>query len=299
VKRGLLAAIAISLPMAGIAQTTKPLAFDVASVRLFVPGTRGANVVSPARVDLVNMPLRAVLLMAFRIDDKLLVAPDWVRDVRVEIHAISPAGTPREQIPAMLRALLADRFGLVAHTEQRPLEAHYLVVGPDGMKMREVEAVNELTKEFPPSPLPNTDFTSETIDGPSRLMMITLGQRRVTERSMHEQVYTARGTIDLNAVRMTMPEFATLLASQLDDLVIDKTGLAGVYQFKVELPNDAGARGLLRAGVTTTVQGTPLTEPTGVSTFKAVEGLGLKLERRRAPLDVIVVDQIQRTPTEN
>ena len=40
-------------------------------------------------------------------------------------------------------------------------------------------------------------------------------------------------------------------------------------------------------------------EPTGISTFKAVEGLGLKLDERRAPLDVLVIDRIERTPIEN
>jgi uncharacterized protein (TIGR03435 family) len=57
--------------------------------------------------------------------------------------------------------------------------------------------------------------------------------------------------------------------------------------------------GLLAAGITTTVQGIPLTEPTGVSTVKAVEELGLKLEPRRMMVDTIVVDRIERTPTDN
>jgi len=73
-----------------------------------------------------------------------------------------------------------------------------------------------------------------------------------------------------------------------------------VYQFKVELPPDASAvRLLLNAGITNTAQGTPLTDPTGVSVFKAVEGLGLKLEERRTPVNVLVVDKIERNPIEN
>ena len=52
--------------------------------------------------------------------------------------------------------------------------------------------------------------------------------------------------------------------------------------------------------MTTRADGTPIVrEPTGVSTFKAIESLGLKLEERRVPLDFVVVESIERTPTEN
>jgi uncharacterized protein (TIGR03435 family) len=77
--------------------------------------------------------------------------------------------------------------------------------------------------------------------------------------------------------------------------VIDNTGLTGLYEFKVEL--DISQMAL--AFVKTDVNGRSLDEPTGVSTFKAVEGLGLKLEERRSPVDILVVDRISRTPAEN
>jgi uncharacterized protein (TIGR03435 family) len=87
-----------------------------------------------------------------------------------------------------------------------------------------------------------------------------------------------------------------LLRINLDKPVIDRTGLPGLYRFKVELDT---SRMALRM-VTSDANGNAINrEPTGVDTFKAVETLGLKLEERREPIDVLVVDRMERTPTEN
>jgi len=296
--------LALSVCATPFAQTASTLSFEVASVRLWSPGTRGGQSVTDTRVALVNVPLRSVLLTAFRAKPYQLSAPDWVNEVRLDIQATLPAGATRAQVPEMLQTLLRERFGLVTHAEPRPVKAYELAVGKDGMKMREVEPVDELTKVFASDPSLKSappDNVSETVDGQVRTMMIPIGVRTVTARSMYEQVFSAQRTTQINAVRMTMGEFANLLASNIDAPVIDRTGLAGVYQFKIELPPNASAvRGLISLGITTTVQGTPLTDPTAaVSAFKAVEALGLKLEERKAPIDVIVVDKIERTPTEN
>ena len=106
---------------------------------------------------------------------------------------------------------------------------------------------------------------------------------------------TLNRTTLINARRISMPEFASLLLLNVDRPVIDNTGLMGLYEFNVELDVSQMALRMLR----TDVNGNSLNEPTGVSTFKAVEGLGLKLEERRSPLDILVVDKIARTPTEN
>jgi uncharacterized protein (TIGR03435 family) len=198
----------------------------------------------------------------------------------------------------MLQTLLSDRFHLVTHVESRPTDVYELSVGNDGIKMREVEPVDEIAKEF--SDAFSSPPVSDTLDGPVRTMGVPLGTRVVTARTRHERRYTERGTTVIEASRMTMAELASVLASNLDQPVLDRTGLAGLYEFKVELSRDQSAvRRLLSLGITATVQGTPLTEPTGVSTVSAVEGLGLRLEKRRSPFDIIVVDNIERQPTEN
>lgn len=287
------------------AQPQSP-AFEVATIREIEPGARipASMTVTPARVDIVGYSLSALLFEAFKVPAYQLVYPAPLRAMgnpRFEIHATFPAGATRAQLPGMLQTLLRERFGMVSRVESRSLPAYDLVVAAPG-KLREVAPVDERAKDFSTDPAgqPLSDRLTGPSDEQVRSMTIPIGMRTVTARTMYEIRFTANRTTDLNAVRMTMDELASQLTTNLDRPVIDRTGLTGVYQFRVELgPNLSTIRGLMSSGVTTTIQGTPLSEPTGVSTFKAIEGLGLKLEERRAPIDVIVVDAIERLPTAN
>ena len=295
-------ALALAVAVTGSAQTAKRPAFEVASIRPSTPGTRAAQRVTGGRVEFVSTNLRSLVMMAFSVKASQLSAPDWLGRTAFDIHATMPAGGTRAQVPDMLRTLLVERFGLVTRVEQRPVEAYELVVGKGSLTMREVEAVDELDKKFESDPPATSasDVTSETLDGPVRTMMVPLGMRRVTSRSMYVTWTTANRTFIVEAARIAMPEFAEILTMNVDRPVFDKTGLSGLYEFKVELDGNASAlRGLRSAGITTTVRGTPLDEPTGVSTPKAVEGLGLKLEERRVPMDFVVVERIEAMPTEN
>ena len=89
-----------------------------------------------------------------------------------------------------------------------------------------------------------------------------------------------------------MDELTSLLAMTVGRPVLDKTGLIGLYRLELELPTPAFVSGI-NAGLGMTL------DPTGVSIFRAVEQLGLKLEPRRIPMDSIMVDRIERVPTEN
>ncbi len=293
--------IALGLISSASAQNAQRLAFQVASVRPAAPGqTQMSQKITPGRLDFTHTPLVTVLMDAFGIQTFQLAAPSWVNTARFDIHATYPAGATRSDVRAMLQTLLVDRFGLVTHVEPRRVEAFELVVLPGGHRMREVEAVDELTKEFPRDPSllgSNLDATHETPDGPTRTMMIPFGGRTITSRSHYSFWTTPQRTFMVDATRMTMSEFAGLLWVNLRRPVIDRTGLAGLYQFKAELevtPNPiAVARNADAPG------NRELDAPTGASTTRALETLGLKLEERRAPIDVLVVDKIERTPTDN
>ena len=298
----LAAMVATAAPTQLTSQVSPRDRFEVASVRLSPPGAREVQTVTDARVDLLNIPLRSLLLMAFRVRELQLDAPNWTNQLRVDLQAALPPGATRSQVPGMLQSVLAERFGLVARVESRPIEVQVLAVGPAGVKMRGVEAVDELSTEFSDTPQMGgiAERRFETIDGQVRSMMMPMGLRTVTSRSRYDRTFTARRTTVLDAARMTMTELATVLSSTLDEPVVDRTGLTGWYQFKIELPPDgASVRRLLSAGISTTVQGTPLTDPTGVSAFAAVEGLGLKLEKRLTALDIVVVEKLERVPTAN
>ena len=289
-----LTALALATSIAAFAQTVPAPAFEVASVRLWAPGTRGTQRVTDARVDLINVTLRDVLLMAFRVGAFQLAAPDWVDTVRVDISATLPAGATRAQVPQMLQTLLRERFGLETHVEPRLVRVYELTVSECGVKMREVEPLVVMPTEPPAAPpgKPGLSALFETVDGPVRSTMWPGGTSTVTARSRYDLLSTDRPTSLIEASRMTMGELASVLSRALDEPVIDRTGLSGVYQFKIELPLDARVtRVLVREGI--------LTDPTGASPFAAVESLGLELRRRQAPFNVIVVDTLERVPTDN
>ena len=134
--------------IAALAQTA--LAFDVATVKpsLLPPGSPGPTgriggpVFEPGRVSWWNVPLRVYTMQAYgqttawRIEN----GPAWFQSDNFNISATFPPETPQAQIPAMLKALLTDRFHLTAHTEMRPHDVYVLTVAKAGLKAKESAA---------------------------------------------------------------------------------------------------------------------------------------------------------------
>lgn len=288
-----IAAVTLTLSMSVAAQNT-PLAFDAVSVHQAAPGTRAVQRILPTRIDFVSTPLRTVLFGAFRITDVAEASvPAWTMDVRVDIQATYPTGATPAQVPEMLQTLLKDKFELVTHIEPRRIDGYELIVASDGLKIPEVQAVNDLEKDFSRTGPPiSNDSISEGFNGTVRSMVLPteIGGRTVTERSLYELRTLPNGVQRIDAIRITMREFASLLRLNLNRPVFDHTGLMGVFQFKTELDR-------LSSNLTTTDRNGNPFEPTGLSTFKAVEALGLKVQQLREPVPVLVVDKMNRTPT--
>ncbi len=190
-----------------------------------------------------NASLSDCLKLAYgMVSDEQLRAPDWVKSkaVRFEIVAKAPPGTPPEQIPAMLQALLVERFKMVSHMAQKQISYTALTVGKNGPKLKD---------------------STGTGGNPS-----------------------VRGRIEGH--QMAMSRLATLLSRFDRQTVIDQTGLAGSYDLKLEWSPD------------TDVQAAEPGPGPSLSTALA-EQLGLKLEARKGPLPVLVIDSVVQTPTEN
>jgi uncharacterized protein (TIGR03435 family) len=102
-------------------------------------------------------------------------------------------------------------------------------------------------------------------------------------------------------VSLSMAELLSELEPNVDKPIVDRTGLAGVYQFTLQLPRDEVRERALRAlGVRVGSSTLGGTEPrSGASVFKSLESLGLRLERRTVSVEMIVVDKVSRTPTAN
>jgi uncharacterized protein (TIGR03435 family) len=102
----------------------------------------------------------------------------------------------------------------------------------------------------------------------------------------------------LEAKKVTLSALAVAVERLLDRPVVDMTGIAGSYDFSLEYSWDE-LRSLVRtsSGGATELPANP--DAPGNSIFTSLAAFGLKLEPRKAPIEVLVVDRIERTPTEN
>ena len=277
-----------------IAQTMAPAEpkpkFEVASVR---ENTSGSNQVSigmqpGGRFTAVNIPLVILMRSAYRLQDSQLVgAPDWTETSRYDITAkaegdlppSSPIGPPSTGM-VMLQSLLEERFKLKVHREVRDQPIYALVPA---------QSPGRLGPNLAQS---NVDCQAAAAAGrnspPARPVPLKPGER--------PQCGTHMGFGDIRGGARPMTLLASMLAQVVQRPVIDRTGLIGGFDFDVRwTPDTLPAR----------PPGTPADQPfrmngveidpNGPSIFTAIqEQLGLKLESTRGPVDVLVVDHIER-----
>ena len=143
--------------------------------------------------------------------------PDRATREMFEIRAVMPEGATEQDEREMLKTLLADRFRLRTHIEQRPYLVYELLVRPSGPKFPEVEAVDELKKDFAGEPgkpagdtiskLPGGEVRSITRFEPGGMRFIT-----VTGKTRYSYKVVEGNARELDAERITMQEFKDLLS---------------------------------------------------------------------------------------
>lgn len=198
-----------------------------------------------------DLTLKAVIQEAFSVRDFQIAAPDWIATNTYDVAAVMPVGTTKETARLMLRAMLAERFGLQYRRERKDLPVYALVEAKGGFKLHPNTADPEQLKER----------VMETPAGPLRGVGPFMGIGRYT------------------AVATSIEGFARWLSSQSDAPVIDTTDIKGVYDIDLRWTPDDNSRSEM---------------------LKLVERqVGLKLEKRKMPYEVLVIDRVDKTPTEN
>jgi uncharacterized protein (TIGR03435 family) len=305
-----------------------PPSFDAASVRIASPvdfmAMRSGNAhvgarYDAGRLDIGGMPLRDVITAAYRIKRYQLLGPDWMRGVMVDIVATLPKGASEDQIPEMLQSLLAERFGLKAHRETKDEPVYALTVAKGGVKLQEA------APEDPNKPRVKVDskapdfgimgrMTNSTMTGdPMRGMVITGPEGDITKVTM------SGAGIRLEASRMNMATLTDQLTQFLDRPVLDETGLKGYYIIPLDLSfedmmNMIRKQGFPGGGGPPPGAGGGFGPPGGFpgggfpaaggdggeSTVRqSLQRLGLKLDAKKAPGELLVIDQLEKTPTGN
>ena len=248
---------------------TPTLTFDVATIRPAPPpdATFHVSVSSPphsSRFEATNLPIKALLQIAYGFDAPVVGAPDWVANTFYTIQARSDEAadarlaqlTPNEvrlEKRNAIRVLLAERFGLKTHLETRNTSIYNLVVDKGGVKMQAV----------PPPPAD--------------------GDAPPPSRPSDVKAHGSQHGLEFDGSNASMRAICGALSSMVEAPVVDKTGLTGTYNYTLQFGRDWSDHD-------------PDSWP---SIFTAVqEQLGLKLEAAHESVPNLVVDHITK-PTEN
>jgi bla regulator protein BlaR1 len=248
--------------------------FDVVDVKLNTTGARdlGSGKILPSgQFQGINIPLVAIIQFAYGVRAEAIVgAPNWVNQDRYDVIGKGPAvGSERtfwpnmtllfltressgslpyqdETFRLMVQSLLADRFKMAAHTDQKPTDIFALVVSRGGSKMQ---------------PAADSSIPGDCLK-------------------------TNDGVIHAACKNMNMADLARMLPSfapaYVDRQVVDFTGIKGGYDFRLDWV------------------GKGVAEQQGGMTLPAAleKATGLRLEERKQPMPVVIIDHIER-PSEN
>jgi uncharacterized protein (TIGR03435 family) len=277
------------LLLSTVAVAQSPLEFEVASVRPSAEQVSQVNLglrITGTQVRISYMSLKDYIGMAYRVRPNQISGPDWLAQQRFDIVATIPASGSPAQVPAMLQALLADRFQMKVHRESKEFPVYALTVAKGGLKINEVPA--------------NPDAAAR----PPGVNVAATGTGAGVAVDMGGGSSFALGNNKLEARKMTMTALADVLTRFVDRPVVDMTALKGVYDLTLELSPDDYTATLVRTavnqGVVLPPQALRVLETASADPFSApLQQAGLTLDSRKAPLDVIVVDAALKTPTEN
>jgi len=240
--------------------------FEVASVRLN-PDPNYINATTPSLkiggdqyLRFNQVTLRDLIMLAYGVGAGQVQGPGFLNGTldnpadRFDINAKVPSGATPEQVPLMLRALLADRFHLSFHRDSKSMDIYALEVAKGGLKMKES-----------PEGATGAARCARTVRQRDELLALVAACNRMTAADIAQQV------------QALAPGYFR------EGPIVDLTGLKGVYDFTLEWVTADDARNGAQPSMFDAVQ----------------EQLGLKLERRKQTVEILMIDKLDRTPTEN
>jgi uncharacterized protein (TIGR03435 family) len=238
------------------AQAPAPVdSFEVASIRPAAPG-KGDNIATdPGSLTMRNVTLHRCLEWAYDLQKFQVSGPAWLDDERFDIAAHTSAASSESRRRLMLQTLLAERFAVKVHKEQKEMSVFLLVTAKNGPKFHE-----EGTKD---------------------------ASKFVESGSQTSQFGKDRKGLTYEGIRLA--DLALQLSDPMERPVIDKTGLTGRYDIRLDvsaLQSSASGRESKDDVVNFILTG-----------FQSQ--LGLQLKPGREKLDVLVIDSANQQPTGN
>ena len=240
-----------------------------------------------AQVRFTQTSLRDLIRIAWATRDYQLEAPSWLASARFNVSAKLPEACAQKQVPEMLQALLADRFALKVHRGSKDLPVYALVAREDGLEIK------ESSPEQPDEHRADRPEQVRLTGGGGRGGMVDYGGGS----------YFALPHYRMEGRKLSMNVFAGLLAALTDRPVVDQTGLSGRYDFDLELTEDDYGAVMTRAGMSLG-EAQSLNDLEQLSTIgdplpRALRGLGLALKPGKGRVEIVIVDDVRKDPTEN
>jgi uncharacterized protein (TIGR03435 family) len=219
------------------------------------------------------MPLQNIIYNAYEVDlmmQRFLVigGPQNILSQRFDVDAVPPEGSKPSQKPAMLRTLLAERFKLRTHIEKRQVPTYAVTVARQG----------KLGPQLRPSSLDCEAFLNARSQNPTLEPPLGRDGKAICNRyEFPSESSRSMGIGDSGSMAL----LARRLQSYADRIVIDETGLTGNFEWTMAIPMSELA-----------------TDRVGTFVWAVQDQLGLKLQLRTAPMDVLVIDSVEM-PTPN
>jgi len=311
------------------AASVKPAeAQPAGTMRVMMRG--GPGTPDPGQLTYTNVTLKNVIQNAYNVKGYQINGPKWLDAERYDIVAKIPMGTTKEDFRLMLQNLLAERFKMTAHRETKELPIYALVVAKNGPKMKETVddtpaaapgasdgagsgagGGNAFAPPPPPPPPSGGGGASFGGDGkgpaPIRITAGPDGQIKLPP-GMKGGMMMMMGPGKMQMVGNGQPVSSLIdaIANQVGKPVIDETGLKGKYDYSLEfLPeNQQGPMGMVpppghegAGGGSAMPAAAEPTAPGLVSALK--DQLGLNLESKKGPVEMVVIDRLEKTPIEN
>lgn len=197
-----------------------------------------------------NIGIGEAIRWAYNVEIYQVTGPGWMDDTHFDIVAKAAEPATDDQMRVMMQTLLASRFQLAVHRENKEMAGMALLAGKSGSKLKASEDQGESV--FEP-----------------------------------QQKKTA-----INFRRMSMHEFAALLSEPMRKPVIDLTDIKGTFDFTLDASNYVPPE---------PAPGQPREREDEVYmvTRALQEQVGLRLEPRKFAIDMVVVDRLEKVPTEN
>jgi bla regulator protein BlaR1 len=267
----------VAEPRATLPAEPSPV-FEVVSIRPSDPNARvvrstgGPGTEDPGIYTYENGSLEALVAAAYEIPTYRIKGPYWMPTVKFVVSARVPPGTTKAQFQLMMHNMLAERFQMSVHREKKDMQMYDLVVAKGGPKLK-MSAEEAPAKEGESGSNSGGDGFKMGKDGYPALghgwtMAMGYGRAHLINR------------------RQTLRWFAEMVSNQVHAPVDDATGIAGIYDFELEWAYGEGTAA-------------PDAEP-APTLFEAVQSqLGLRLEPKKGPVDIVVVDYAERSPTGN